>query len=121
MFRIGIDARCLAEGRKTGVEEYTLNFLKHLFRADKKNKYILFLNSFGSPLTKFNIFANLLSKKESAFFGNLVRDKSNADFSWTEEFKNVSIQRFNYPNKLSTFLSIIFTLTMLNIISWYRV
>jgi glycosyltransferase involved in cell wall biosynthesis len=104
MAKIGIDARCLMEGRKTGVEEYTLNFLKHLFEIDKKNKYVLFLNSFGLPLTKFKVFANLLSKKESSFFGNLVRDKSSVDFGWLQKFTHVSVKRFNYPNKLLNFL-----------------
>jgi glycosyltransferase involved in cell wall biosynthesis len=77
MKRIGIDIRCLAEGRKTGVEEYTLNFLQHLFQADKKNKYILFLNSFGKP---------------------------KADLRWIKEFHNVSLKKFNYPNKILNFL-----------------
>ena len=77
MARIGIDVRCLAEGRKTGVEEYTLNFLKHLFEIDKKNKYILFFNSFS---------------------------RSEADFAWLKKFSRVSMKKFNYPNKLLNFL-----------------
>ncbi len=77
MAKIGIDARCLAEGRKTGVEEYTLNFLKHLFEIDKKNKYILFFNSFSRP---------------------------EADFAWLKKFSRVSMKKFNYPNKLLNFL-----------------
>jgi len=77
MARIGIDARCLAEGRKTGVEEYTLNFLKHLFEIDKKNKYVIFLNSFGS---------------------------SHTDLDWIQNFPRVSLKKFGYPNKLLNFL-----------------
>lgn len=77
MARIGIDVRCLAEGRKTGVEEYTLNFLKHLFEIDKKNKYVLFLNSFSHP---------------------------KANFEWLKNFSNVSLKKFSYPNKLINFM-----------------
>ena len=32
--RIGIDIRCLAEGKRTGVEEYTLALLKAVFERD---------------------------------------------------------------------------------------
>jgi glycosyltransferase involved in cell wall biosynthesis len=74
---IGIDIRCLVEGRRTGVEEYTLNLLDNLFTMDKKNKYVLFLNAFKEP--KFD--ARQFSK-----------------------FKNVSIKRFKFPNKLLNFL-----------------
>lgn len=75
--RIGIDVRCLAEGRKTGVEEYTVNLLKNLFKIDQKNKYVLFLNSF------------------KALEGNL---------DWIGEYPNVSVKRFSFPNKLINFL-----------------
>jgi len=71
--RIGIDVRCLAEGRRTGVEEYTLNLLENLFKHDKKNEYILFFNCFS---------------------------KSTIDFSWTEKYANVRIKKFRIPNKL---------------------
>ncbi len=77
MAKIGIDARCLTEGRKTGVEEYTLNFLKHLFEIDKKNNYVLFFNSFNN---------------------------SKIDFSWLQKFSKVAIQKFGYPNKVLNFL-----------------
>ncbi|MFA6383485.1 MAG: glycosyltransferase family 1 protein [Parcubacteria group bacterium] len=75
--KIGIDVRCLIEGRRTGVEEYTLNLLKNLFKIDTKNEYVLFLNSFRAPKT---------------------------DLSWIEEYPNVRIKRFMYPNKLLNFL-----------------
>jgi len=71
--RIGIDVRCLAEGRRTGVEEYTLNILRNLFEIDRKNEYILFFNSFS---------------------------KSKVDFSWTDKYSNVKIKKSNFPNKL---------------------
>jgi len=75
--RIGIDVRCLEEGRKTGVEEYTLNLLTNLFKLDTRNEYILFFNSFKS---------------------------APVDFSWIEQFPNVSLRRFKWPNKVLNFL-----------------
>ena len=77
MARIGIDIRCLAEGRRTGVEEYTLNLLTHLFEIDQKNEYVLFFNSFRS---------------------------SNTDFFWIKKYSNVTLKRFGFPNKLLNFL-----------------
>lgn len=74
--RIGIDARCLGEGRRTGVEEYTLNLLNTLFRSDRKNEYVLFFNSFRPEKT---------------------------DFSWINQYPNVTLRRFNFPNKLLNF------------------
>ena len=76
MARIGIDIRCLSDGKKTGVEEYTMNILGQLFELDKKNQYVLFLNSFH---------------------------KSNFDLKVFSRFKNVSVRKFNYPNKLLNF------------------
>lgn len=74
--RIGIDIRCFSKGKNTGVEEYTLNILEQLFELDKKNKYVLFLNSFSEPNFDLKIFSR---------------------------FKNVTIKRFRYPNKLLNF------------------
>lgn len=75
--RICIDARCLMEGRRTGVEEYTLNLLLNLFEIDKKNDYVLFINSAKNPKFNFSIFS---------------------------KFKNVTPKRFRIPNKLLNFL-----------------
>ena len=75
--RIGIDVRCLAEGRRTGVEEYTLNFLDNLFSLDTRNEYVLFFNSFKN---------------------------SKVDFSWLEKYPNVSLRKFRFPNKVLNFL-----------------
>jgi len=74
--RIGIDVRCLAKGRRTGVEEYTLNLLKNLFKIDSKNKYILFFNSYKA---------------------------SQACFGWIKDYPNVKIKVFRLPNKLLNF------------------
>ncbi|MFZ2975878.1 MAG: glycosyltransferase family 1 protein [Candidatus Moraniibacteriota bacterium] len=71
--KICIDIRCLAEGRRTGVEEYTHYLLDNLFSVDKKNEYVLFLNSWKK--TKF-------------------------DFSWIQKCPNVSVKKFRFPNKI---------------------
>ncbi len=74
--RIGIDVRCLAEGKRTGVEEYTLALLQELFLCDRENEYILFFNAW--------------------------KDKE-IDFSWATEHPNVTLRRFRFPNKLLNF------------------
>ncbi len=71
--KIGIDIRCLSDGKRTGVEEYTINLLENLFELDKKNQYILFSNSYHDSYFDARIFS---------------------------QYKNVSEKRFNYPNKL---------------------
>lgn len=71
--RIGIDIRCLSDGKRTGVEEYTINLLENLFELDKKNQYVLFSNSYHDSHFDARIFS---------------------------QFKNVSVKCFNYPNKL---------------------
>lgn len=75
--KIGIDIRCLAEGRRTGVEEYTLNLLENIFMLDTRDEFILFFNSFRS---------------------------SEIDFSWLEKYPNVRLRKFNFPNKILNLL-----------------
>ena len=75
--KIGIDIRCLTEGRRTGVEEYLISLLENLFYLDKKSEYILFLNSFK---------------------------KSNADLNWLKKYPNVKLKVFRFPNKLLNLL-----------------
>jgi glycosyltransferase involved in cell wall biosynthesis len=74
--RICIDVRCLMDGRRTGVEEYTLSLLLNLFEIDQKNHYVLFFNSWKDPVFDFDIF---------------------------KKYKNVSIKRFKIPNKVLNF------------------
>jgi len=71
--KIGIDIRCLSDGKRTGVEEYTINLLENLFELDKKNQYVLFSNSYHDSHFDARIFS---------------------------QYKNVTEKRFNYPNKL---------------------
>ncbi|MFC1645086.1 glycosyltransferase family 4 protein [Patescibacteria group bacterium] len=75
--KIGIDIRCLSEGRRTGVEEYTINLLKNLFEKDNKNEYVLFFNSFRN---------------------------NGVDLSWIRKYKNARVKIFFFPNKLLNFL-----------------
>ncbi|MFW5885129.1 MAG: glycosyltransferase family 4 protein [Patescibacteria group bacterium] len=71
--RIGIDARCLQEGRNTGVEEYARGLIKRLAASYPKDQLILFVNSFGA-----------------------VKE----DFGWLGEVDNIEIKTFKIPNKL---------------------
>ncbi|MCK9379187.1 MAG: glycosyltransferase, partial [Candidatus Moranbacteria bacterium] len=74
--KIGIDARCFSRGRISGVEEYTMRILEELFSRDKKNKYVLFFNSWRKPAI---------------------------DFGWTKKYPNVKVKIFRFPNKLINF------------------
>ncbi len=74
--KIGIDIRCLAGGNRTGVEEYTIGFLKRLFKQDSKNEYLLFINSFK---------------------------KVKEDLDWLDKYPNVEIRDYSFPNKLLNF------------------
>ena len=74
--RIGVDVRCFAQGKNTGVEGYAKNILQTLFSIDAKNEYVLFFN---------------------AWHGCQV------DFSWATQYKNVTLKQFTIPNKLLNF------------------
>ena len=71
--RIGIDIRCLAEGKRTGVEEYTLALLRELFERDRENEYILFFNAWRREVP---------------------------DMMWLEQYENVTLKVFRFPNML---------------------
>ena len=47
--KVGVDVRILAKGRRTGVEDYTINLLSHLLPMDKSIKYRLFYSGLGKP------------------------------------------------------------------------
>ena len=71
--RIGVDVRCFAQGKNTGVEEYAKGALLAIFEADSDNEYILFFN---------------------AWQGKKI------DFSWATKYQNVTLKKFSIPNKL---------------------
>jgi len=73
MMRIGIDIRCLAEGKRTGVEEYTLALLSGFFEQHPENEYILFFNAWKKKMP---------------------------DFSWATKYPNVVLKTSHFPNKL---------------------
>lgn len=74
--RIGIDGRCLQDGRNTGVEEYTRGLILFLLKNNPQDKFIIFLNAFNPIKT---------------------------DFEWLESFENIEIKRFKIPNKILNF------------------
>lgn len=43
--RVGVDIRCLMDGRRTGVEEYTLHLLRAMIAAAPQHTFVLFANS----------------------------------------------------------------------------
>ncbi|MEK9151404.1 MAG: glycosyltransferase family 1 protein [Patescibacteria group bacterium] len=73
--RIGIDVRCLAEGKRTGVEEYTLALLAGLFELDRENDYILFFNAWKKRVPDF--FLECATK-----------------------YPHVTLKAYRFPNKL---------------------
>lgn len=73
--RIGIDVRCLAEGKRTGVEEYVLALLTELFETDRDNEYVLFFNAWSGSVPDF--VSECVAK-----------------------YPNVSLKAFRFPNKL---------------------
>ncbi|MFA5961885.1 MAG: glycosyltransferase family 1 protein [Parcubacteria group bacterium] len=77
MATICIDVRCLSEGRRTGVEEYTLGLLLNLFELDKNNEYILFFSAWKAPGFDFDLFL---------------------------KYPNVQLKKVHLPNKLLNFL-----------------
>lgn len=74
--KIGIDIRPLLGGKRTGVEEYMLELLEHLFFLDSANEYILFWNAWKLP--------------------PCPRD-------WDRRFPHVRLASFRIPNKLLNF------------------
>ncbi|MFZ2299744.1 MAG: glycosyltransferase family 1 protein [Candidatus Moraniibacteriota bacterium] len=73
--RIGVDVRCLAEGKRTGVEEYTLSLLSGLFEFDRENEYILFFNAWNRDVP---VFVS----------------------ACVARYPNVTLKAFRFPNKL---------------------
>lgn len=74
--KIGIDIRCLIGGKRTGVEEYTLELLEHIFAADRENEYVLFWSAWRLP---------------------------DCPLDWDRRFPNVRLVSFKIPNKLLNF------------------
>ncbi len=74
--KIGIDIRCLIGGKRTGVEEYTLELLEHLFAMDRENEYVLFWSAWELPACPLD---------------------------WNCRFSNVRLVSLRIPNKLLNF------------------
>lgn len=71
--KIGIDARCFARGKNTGVEEYTKRSLDAIFAQNNDHEYVIFFNAWKN---------------------------TNVDFSWATRYAHVSVKKFSIPNKL---------------------
>ncbi|MEI6222368.1 MAG: glycosyltransferase family 1 protein [bacterium] len=57
--RVAVDVRVLKNKKKTGVEEYTIQLLRHLLKVDSRNEYSLFYSSIFSINSKLkNIFGS---------------------------------------------------------------
>jgi len=69
---IGIDLRVLAKGRRTGVENYTIELLSHLLPLDKTIKYKFFYSGFR---------------------------KAKLDYPWLKG-RNVKIKKIRIPNRV---------------------
>ncbi|OIO51858.1 MAG: hypothetical protein AUJ11_01345 [Parcubacteria group bacterium CG1_02_44_65] len=70
--KIGIDIRVLARGVRTGVEEYVINLLSHLFLIESEIQYKLFYNAYR---------------------------KNELSFEWPLR-RNVELKNFKIPNRL---------------------
>lgn len=81
MTTIGIDIRVLASGRKTGIEEYTLNLLTSLLKQKR-------------PGWRYKLFYNGLRKVE-------------LDYSWLQS-EQVEIKSSRIPNRLLNLLTVLF-------------
>lgn len=57
--RIGIDIRGLEHPERTGVGEFTIELLSHIFAQDITNEYYLFSNAFTKPATPAWVQSNV--------------------------------------------------------------
>lgn len=73
--RIGIDVRCLADGKRTGVEEYTLALLEKLFAQNANDEHVLFFNAWSKPVPEVITH-------------------------FVERYPHVTLRAFRFPNKL---------------------
>jgi len=74
--KIGIDVRCFAGGRVSGVEEYARHLIECLIESSSEHDFVLFFNTFS---------------------------KKTIDFSWATRYKNVRLHRTYIPNKILNF------------------
>jgi len=72
--KVGVDIRVLGKGRRTGVEDYTINLLKRLLSADKSIKYRLFYNGLRKPDLSYSFLKNSNVKLKTLRFPNRIFD-----------------------------------------------
>lgn len=78
--RIGVDIRCLLDEPRSGVGEYTYNFLSRVLADNKKNKFILFSSGFNKK--KFNKLKKLFSNYNNVEFIHLRWPNKFLNFLW---------------------------------------
>ena len=81
---IGIDLRCLLEGKRTGVGEYLYHLLRELFSLDQVNKYNLFSNAY---------------KKRNLGIDDLIAKKNITlrETKWPNRLLNLSFKYLGFP------------------------
>lgn len=80
---IVIDIRCLLHKPYTGVAEYTINLLNHLFQTDHKNQFFLFFNAWRGR------------KKDLPVFN--YPNVQIVDFHWPNKIFNLCLKIFHWP------------------------
>lgn len=79
--RIGVDIRCLMDGGRTGVEEYTLSVLNSMLKQNKTDTFVLFANS-RKPMQLPSIEAPNIEWRT---------------FSYPNKLFNTSLKLFRWP------------------------
>lgn len=82
--RIGIDLRCLEEEKISGVGEYALELVRNSLEIDKKNKYLIFSNSYKQKSKNFNFLRKYPNVKPKRF-------------RWPNKFLNLFLWYFGWP------------------------
>lgn len=72
--KVGVDIRVLGKGRRTGVEDYTINLFSHLFPLDKSIKYRLFYNGFKKPNLDYPFLKSSNTRMKILGFPNRIFD-----------------------------------------------
>lgn len=78
--RIGVDIRCLMDGGRTGVEEYTTNVLRAMLKQDSEDTFVLFANS-RKPMALPQFAASNVELKTFAY-PNKIFNTSLKLFRW---------------------------------------
>lgn len=81
---VGIDLRPLVSVKRSGVEEYLINLLEEILELDRKNSYLLFINSYRRP----------------SLPPSLTKERENVEIVQTKvpnKLLNLSLKLLKYP------------------------